>query len=138
MVWSAIAYDAKSPLVFINGALTGQRYVQEILQPVALPFLSTRVRPLFQQDNARPHIAAVSRACLQGLDSMERPAYSRDLSPIENVWDAMGRDVNTPPVPRNLPELRNKVKAAWDRLPQDFIKNLLRFVTKTISMLYSE
>ncbi|UYV63904.1 hypothetical protein LAZ67_2005924 [Cordylochernes scorpioides] len=55
MVWGAISFDSRSPLVVIPGTLTAQRYVYDILRPVLLPFLSHHPGLTFQQDNARPH-----------------------------------------------------------------------------------
>ena len=84
MVWGAISYDARSPLVFITGTLTAQCYVNEVLQSVALPVLNAHSGALFQQDNARPQTAAVSRACLEDTGSilhvysMPWPAASPD------------------------------------------------------------
>ncbi|GFX35514.1 transposable element Tcb1 transposase [Trichonephila clavipes] len=37
MVWEAIAYDSWSTLIVMRGTLTGQRYVDDILQPHTLP-----------------------------------------------------------------------------------------------------
>ncbi|GFV52643.1 transposable element Tcb2 transposase [Trichonephila clavipes] len=33
MVWSAIAYNTRSPLVLIRGTITANRYVRDIMQP---------------------------------------------------------------------------------------------------------
>ncbi|GFW65273.1 transposable element Tcb2 transposase [Trichonephila clavipes] len=33
MVWGTIAYDSRSTLIVMRGTLTGQRYVDDILQP---------------------------------------------------------------------------------------------------------
>ncbi|UYV78355.1 BCHE [Cordylochernes scorpioides] len=39
MVWGAIAYDSRSPLLRIQGTMTAQRYVDDVLRPVTLPYL---------------------------------------------------------------------------------------------------
>ena len=56
MVWAGIAIGGRTELVLINGTLTSQRYVDEILRPHVLPFLGA-IGPaaIFQDDNARPH-----------------------------------------------------------------------------------
>ena len=133
MVWGAISYDGRSPLVFITGTLTAQRYVHEVLQPVALPFVNARAGALFQQDNATPHTAGVSRACLEALDTLPWPSASPDLSPIENVWDAIGRSIATPPLPQNQQKLREQVQAAWDGLSQDTIRNLYHSMPRRLA-----
>ncbi|GFU94874.1 transposable element Tc1 transposase [Trichonephila clavipes] len=38
MVWGTIAYDSRSTLIVMRGTLTGQRYVDDILQPHTLPW----------------------------------------------------------------------------------------------------
>ncbi|GFW72484.1 transposable element Tcb2 transposase [Trichonephila clavipes] len=48
MVWSAIAYDSTSPLVRIQGTLNAQRYVQNVLRPVAIPYLQGLPNAIFQ------------------------------------------------------------------------------------------
>ena len=101
MMWGAILYIARSPLVFITGTLTAECYINEVLPPVALPFLNAHSGALFEQDNARLHTAAISRACFEDTDTMPWPAASPDLSPITNVWDAIGCTTNTPPYHKN-------------------------------------
>ena len=57
MVWGGISAVGKTPLIVINGNMTAQRYRDEVLQPVALPYLRRNLGPnaVFQDDNARPH-----------------------------------------------------------------------------------
>ncbi|GFU73998.1 uncharacterized protein TNCV_1641251 [Trichonephila clavipes] len=54
MVWSAIAYNARSPLVLICGTMIAQWYVQDIQQPHVLPLMQRLQRAILQQDNTRP------------------------------------------------------------------------------------
>ncbi|UYV82665.1 hypothetical protein LAZ67_22000440 [Cordylochernes scorpioides] len=61
MVWGAIAYDSRSPLLRIQGTMTAQRYVDDVLRPVTLPYLQGVPNALYQQDNARPHTARISQ-----------------------------------------------------------------------------
>ncbi|GFY23667.1 transposable element Tcb2 transposase [Trichonephila clavipes] len=92
MVWGAIAYNTRSPLVLIHGTMTAQRDVHDILQPNVLPLMQRLLGALFQQDNARPHTARVSQVCLRTVTTLP---WS-DLSPIEHIWDHLGRRVGHP------------------------------------------
>jgi hypothetical protein len=69
--------------------MTAQRCIQEVLQPVTIPFIYGHEGTLFQQDNARSHIARISMQCLEeaGVDVPSWSPRSPHLSPIEHVWD---------------------------------------------------
>ena len=76
--------------------------MKEILDSVLLPFIETLANAVFQQDNARPHVAVHSRAFLQRHRIGNRvplpwPARSPDLNPIKHVWDSMGRHLRSLP-----------------------------------------
>jgi hypothetical protein len=61
MAWAGVGQ--RTPLHFIEGNLNGQRYRDEILIPIVVPFVRLHA-VTFQQDNARPHVA---RICMQLL-----------------------------------------------------------------------
>ena len=80
MVWGGISHYGVTPLVFIDGGqgvgvqrnagrrrggLTADRYVNEIIRPVVLPYLAAHPGMILQQDNATPHTARVTRNFLQ-------------------------------------------------------------------------
>ncbi|GFU63805.1 transposable element Tcb1 transposase [Trichonephila clavipes] len=102
MVWGTVPYNTRSHLVFIRGTMTAQWYVHVILQPHVLPLMQRLLGAIFQQDNARPHTARVSQVCLSTVTTFPWSARSPDLSPIEHVWDLLGRRVEHP---RSLNEL---------------------------------
>ncbi|UYV70219.1 hypothetical protein LAZ67_7002224 [Cordylochernes scorpioides] len=78
-----------SPLLRIQGTMTAQRYVDDVLRPVTLPYLQGVPNALYQQDNARPHTARISQQALQDVQMLPWPPYFPDLSPIEHVWDSL-------------------------------------------------
>ncbi|GFW72294.1 transposable element Tcb1 transposase [Trichonephila clavipes] len=49
------------------------------------------------------------------------PARSPDLSPIEHIWDHLGRRVEHP---TNLNELEARLQTIWNEMSQDIIQNL--------------
>ncbi|UYV66712.1 ADARB2 [Cordylochernes scorpioides] len=129
MVWGAISFDNRTPLVVIPGTLTAQRYVDDIQRPVLLPFLSHHPGLTFQQDNAQPHTARVTMDCLQSCRTLPWPARSPDLSSIEHIWDVMGRRLQPS---RNVDYLARKLETIWQEIPQYTIRNLYQSMTRRV------
>lgn len=129
MVWGGITARHRTPLVVLDGTLTAQRYVDNILRPVVLPFLEQHADvTTLQQDNARPHSARVTRDFLNenNVTVMEWPPYSPDLSPIEHLWDQLKTAIaQRQPRPCNRRELVQAVHEEWDRIPQFRISRLV-------------
>ncbi|GFW94419.1 transposable element Tcb2 transposase [Trichonephila clavipes] len=91
MVWSAIAYNTRLPLVLFRGTMTARRYVHDILQPHVLSLLKRLPGAIFQQDNIWHHTVRVSQDCLRTVTTLPWPVRSPDLSSIENILDHLGR-----------------------------------------------
>ncbi|GFV38845.1 transposable element Tcb1 transposase [Trichonephila clavipes] len=102
MVWAGIMINGRTRLHVANGTMTGQRYIDEVLLP---------------------------HDCLdsEGIQRLVWPARSPDLNPIENVWDALGRQVagrNYPPTNKNT--LIRALTEEWDNLPQQLLDNVVQ------------
>ncbi|GFX15013.1 transposable element Tcb2 transposase [Trichonephila clavipes] len=76
---------------------------------------------MFQQENARPHTARVSQDCLRTVTTLPWPARSPDLSPIERIWDHLGRRVWHP---TSLYKLESRLQQIWNKMSQDIIQKL--------------
>jgi hypothetical protein len=67
--------------VIIQGNLTGDQYIRDVLQPVAVPHFDNHplaTRHVYMDDNARPHRSRAVTAYLQGeaVTSVSWPAMS--------------------------------------------------------------
>ncbi|GFU01082.1 transposable element Tcb1 transposase [Trichonephila clavipes] len=138
MVWGAIAYHGRSQLLRIMGNLNSTRYIKEVLQPQAIPFLQGLPGAVFQQDNARPHVAKTVKSYLdsQQVQLLPWPAYSPDMSPIDHVWDIVGwrlaRDLR--PV-ASTDELWLSIQTIWNTVPQADIQNLFNSMPRRVAAL---
>ncbi|GFW26429.1 transposable element Tcb1 transposase [Trichonephila clavipes] len=109
MVWAGIMINGRTCLhVVANGTMTGQRYIDEVLLP---------------------------HDCLdsEGIQRLVWPARSPDLNPIENVWDALGRQVagrNYPPTNKNT--LIRALTEEWDKLPQQLLDNVVQSMVRRV------
>ena len=133
MYWGTFSWCDVSLLVPLQSSVTAASYT-ETLQRHLLPALegfpgiSDRGRPLFQQDNARPHTAKLTKGFLaeNHVRVVDWPAQSPDLNPIENVWQELKRMVqrNSNKL-TNLMELDNQVLQAWRNVPPEFCRRLV-------------
>ena len=138
MVWAGIRYGKQTQLHFIYGNLNAQKYYDEILRPIVVPFLCRRCL-MFQHDDAWTN---VSRICTQFLEAenvpvLPWPVYSPDmyiglyihLIHIEHVWDALDRCVRQRvPVPANIQQLCTAIEEEWDNVPQATINSMINSV----------
>ncbi|GFU03027.1 hypothetical protein TNCV_2457261 [Trichonephila clavipes] len=108
--------------------MTGQRYIDEVLLPHVRLFRgAVGDKFVFMDDNATCHRTLAVQDCLdsEGIQRLLWPARSPDLNPIENVWDALGRQVagrNYPPTNKNT--LIRALTEEWDKLPQQLLDNV--------------
>ncbi len=82
MVWGCISECGMGSLNVLEGTMNAERYTK-VLEQHMLPSR----RSVFQQDNANPHIAAITTAWLRSrrVRVLNWPACNPDLSPIENI-----------------------------------------------------
>ena len=117
----------KSPAIFF--CWYSVRYRNEILEPVAIPYLQNLgPNSILQDDNARPHRGRIITEYLQnlGVERMEWPAVSPDLNPIEYLWDQLGRAVRVRVTNATmLADLRQILVEEWDAIPQQCVTRLV-------------
>ncbi|GFV69503.1 transposable element Tcb2 transposase [Trichonephila clavipes] len=95
MVLSAISYHGRFKLLRVGGI------------PGAI----------FQQNNARPHVAKIDPdfCSAQHMQLLPSPAYSTYMSPIEHVWDLVGQRLTRDPRPAaSKDELFLRIQAIWE------------------------
>ncbi|GFU85722.1 transposable element Tcb2 transposase [Trichonephila clavipes] len=97
MVWAGIMINGRTRLhVVANGTMTGQRYIDEVLLPHFRLFRgAVGDKFVFSDDNATCHRTLAVQDCLdsEGIQRLVWPVRFPGLNPIENVWDALGREV---------------------------------------------
>lgn len=127
MVWAAIWYGGRSELCIVDGTMTGRKYRDEIIVPNVIPTVHQH-ELVFQHDNATPHRAIIVQQCLNqcGIQPMDWPARSPDLSPIEHAWDVLGRrlrDSYSQP-PATLAVLKDRLQTQWQLIDQCLLNSL--------------
>lgn len=130
MVWGGISAEAHTDLVFFDGAsMNAESYISNVLEDMVVPyapFIGDGF--LFWQDNARPHVARTTREYMQlaGITTVNPPARSPDLNPIEHTWDSLKRRVRAhDPAPRTLRDLKDVIVQEWNNIPQAEHCNLI-------------
>ncbi|KAJ8893429.1 hypothetical protein PR048_006027 [Dryococelus australis] len=104
MFWGANRYNIRN------------RYIREVLGPEVLPVVQATPHVIFQQDNARPHVARDVQAFFseRRVPMLPCPARSPDMSPIEHVWDMVGRRlVRHGPPATTVDALWTLIQTAW-------------------------
>ncbi|GFU53515.1 transposable element Tcb2 transposase [Trichonephila clavipes] len=137
MVWAGIMINGRTRLhVVANRTMTGQRYIDEVLLfHVRLFRGAVSDKFVFMDDNATCHRILAVQDCLdsEGIQRLVWPVRSPDLNPIENVWDALGREIagrNYPPTNKNT--LIRALTEEWDKLPQHLLDNVVQSMVRLV------
>ncbi|GFT60691.1 transposable element Tcb1 transposase [Trichonephila clavipes] len=136
MVWGGIGYHSRPPLVRIDGTLNSQRYISEVLESVVHPYLQGLATAIFQQDQARPHVARIVQRFFVNhqIELLPWPARSPDLLPIENMWSMVAQRLTQITPPAATPDqLWQRVEAAWSAVPQEHIQSLFESMPRHVA-----
>jgi hypothetical protein len=131
MVWRGICLGARTELAAIDGSsLTGETYTRDILQDHVIRFASYIGEDftLMQNNVRRPVAQCVTHFLYQvGIPTINSPACSPDLSPIEHVCDMLGRRLRSRiHALYREEEVKFALIEKWDSLPQEMINGLIR------------
>ena len=131
MVWGGISLEGKTDLhVFHNGTITGERYINDILDVYVKPYDgAVGENFILMDDNARPHWARVVELYLEceTIQRFDCPTRSPDANPIEHVWNMLQTAISRRnSQPRTLQELGIALEEEWNNLLQRTIHKLIR------------
>ena len=124
MIWGGIIGRRKTNLIVVQGNLNAQGYINQILQPEAVPFLQRRGSAILMHDNARLRDARICRQFLNrnNVNVLLWPAVSSDMNPIEHIWDYLGRKVRARGNVHNLRDLENALIQEQNNIPNVVIR----------------
>ena len=89
IMWGSFSHDHKLDLVVVRQTLKGQRYIDDILQPIVYPHFRAHqaARPIFLDGNACPRGARVVTQSItqEGIEKLQWPSRSPDMNSIEHT-----------------------------------------------------
>jgi transposase len=131
-VWGGISIHGKTNLVFYDGTLNADRYIDEVLSPELEPFcarIGKNHHCIMLQDNAPIHKSKKVQAWLSSsdipdfIDAAEWPGYSPDLNPVEHIWAHLAERVHRSHVP-NKEALARRLKKEWEKMDPCFVEKV--------------
>ena len=138
MIFGAIGHNFKSELIFWEGNVNKLNYFKTLDEHNVFRDANAHFgekKWLFQQDNARPHIAtdtinALKSAGIQLLEDW--PPYSPDLNIVEVVWAIMKRriDKEASATIVTLDMLKEIIQNVWEGLSYETINKLVASINK--------
>ena len=138
MIWGCMTSQGIGYLCKIDGTMDQHLYKSiledELLQTIDFYNLE-KDQVIFQHDNDPKHKAKSVQKWLseQEFKTLEWPAQSPDLNPIEHMWSELKRRLNkfnSPP--KGVIELWERIQQIWNEISPEVCQNLFNSMTKRI------
>lgn len=121
--WGAICANGAVSIEMFTENLTAERYI-DILE--SRQGEMNELMPdgwVFQHDGSGVHRADIVKDYIdeEVEDCVAWPAYSPDLSPIENIWGWLKKQVSKD-APRHVEALKSSIERHWDSIDEEFLR----------------
>lgn len=142
MVWGCMSSRGVGNLHIIDGTVNALKYeniLEEHLIP-SIPLLqSSEGEYIFQQDGAPCHTANRIKTWFHNkkINTLEWPASSPDLSPIETLWGKMKKELKSSP-PNTLEDLKSKLRNVWENISPEICRNLVHTLPQRIKAVIKQ
>ncbi len=124
MIWGCISAYGMGSLCVLKGTMNTEKYIK-VLDQHMLPSRRRLFQGgscVFQQDNAKPHTAAITTAWLRSrrVRVLNWPACSPDLLPIEIIKRKIRQRR-----PQTLQQLETYIRQEWDQILTPKLQKLI-------------
>ncbi|CAF4918864.1 unnamed protein product [Pieris macdunnoughi] len=127
-MWAGISLEDKTQLVFVPGVgrragLTADGYITNIFLEHVVPYAGFVDEDfILMHDNARCHTARVTQQFLREVDlrTMDWPALSPDINPVEHLWDELNKGYE-----QEIQPIR-----AFSRIESSFVRGVGRYSSR--------
>ena len=134
LVWGSFRHDGTGPIVQIKNTFNSDKYIS-MLEETVKPFVKENMPRnfCFQQDNSPVHTAKKVKTWLKKnrFKTIDWPAQSPDLNPIENIWAIVKRRLAKKTC-TNTNQLHGNFAQEWNGLSQEICNNLIISMPKRI------
>lgn len=140
-IWGCIHKNGVGAAQIYSNRMTGALYI-ETLENYLLPSIEILVPDhqtigsyIYQQDNAPCHRAKIVKEWMKdnGIVTTDWPPYSPDLSPIENIWSHIDRQLHGIDMD-SLEKCGDKIQEIFNNIPVSMCRNLIESMPRRIKM----
>jgi len=136
MVWGSFGWNNKSDLVFIDGKINSAGYTKMLDERflACAPHLANDDY-VFQQDNASIHVSKASKLWFnsRNITLLDWPSMSPDLSPMENMWGNLSRNVYRDGHQfQSLDQLKERICQCWEDISTEQCRKLINSMPSRI------
>jgi len=121
--WAAFSREGPLDIVRVTGRLNSRGYIDKILKNHVTQYMLAHPEKTFQHDNSPIHTAVKVALYItrKGYRTLSWPPCSPDLSPIENYWASMKREIGLIELPQGNEEVKqaylwNLVRNKWEQM----------------------
>jgi len=138
MVWGCMGRNGVGILAEVEGRMDAEQYVS-ILEDNLLPSMENSGIPeesiIFQHDNDPKHFSKRAQNWFKSeeIRLLDWPAQSRDLSPIEQLWQHLKKRLNSyERSARGVWELWERIDAEWGKIEVEECQKLIESMPRRL------